>query len=353
MRNLYTLIFAILCSYTGTLAQSDDSTKRFKLLPLPSVFHTPETSWGFGVTLLGFHTPKDTHTRESNAQVFLDATLRKQLSFQTDFNIFTSKNKYYIKGSHDLSKFPEFYFGIGNENGPNDNCLIDISYFDAKLALYRQTKKDIYIGPIFHHQNLQSINKEIHQEDFDITDMGYRSTGAGLGLLLDKRNNILSPSDGYYVETKLAKYFDGSNMTNGFVNHVLDLRYYKTFNKLIFNSSLYTVHNSGIVPFRMMPYLGGPRFMRGYYAGRFRDNNLGFLQAEFRRNVFWRIGVAAFGGIGQVYNNINQFNPNRMHYNYGAGLRFQLSKDSPANIRIDYGCTRDSNGFYVVFGECF
>ena len=346
------IIIFILLSITS-YAQRADTIGKTRIVPLPSVFFTPETNWGFGATVLGTYKPKDTTTRKSNAQVFLDFTLRKQASFQSDFNIFTNGNRFYLKGSHDLSKFPEFFFGIGNENRRDDHCLINISYFDAKLAFYNQLLPDFYIGTLLHHQNLQSIDKTIEQPSFNIGQMGYNSTGTGLGILLDRRNHLLNPSDGYYLETKFSKYFDRSHMTKGFNSHTLDARYYHTFNKLVLNTNLYTVHNVGVVPFRMMPFLGGPRFMRGYYAGRFRDNNLTFVQAEVRRKVFWRIGIAAFSGMGQVYSDISEFSTDRFHFNYGGGLRFQLNKKSPANIRLDYGRTRDSHGFYIVFGECF
>jgi outer membrane protein assembly factor BamA len=142
-------------------------------------------------------------------------------------------------------------------------------------------------------------------------------------------------------------------MTDGFLSNSLDARYYKTINNVIFNSNIYAVHNKGIVPFRLMPSLGGARFLRGYYSGRFRDNNMSLAQIEFRRKLFWKIGVAAFTGAGQVYSDVRDINVNRIHYNYGGGLRFQLSKESEANIRVDYGRTRDSHGVYIVFGECF
>ncbi len=355
MKNIVVSLIVIVLLSTSLAAngQSIDTSKRITVMPLPSVFFTPETSWGFGATVLSFYKPKDSSTRKSNAQVFLDFTLRKQASFQSDFNIFTKGNRFYIKGSHDLSRFPEFFFGIGNMNNEEDHCLINISYFDAKLAFYNQLLTDFYIGTLLHHQNLQSVDKPIDQPNLNIGEMGYNSTGTGLGILLDKRNHLLNPSKGYYLETKFSKYFDGSHMTRGFNSHTLDARYYHTFDKLVLNTNLYTVHNSGVVPFRMMPFLGGPRFMRGYYAGRFRDNNLTFMQAEVRRKLFWRIGIAAFSGAGQVYSSLDEFSTDRFHFNYGGGLRFQLHKNSPANIRLDYGKTRDSQGFYIVFGECF
>ena len=62
---------------------------------------------------------------------------------------------------------------------------------------------------------------------------------------------------------------------------------------------------------------------------------------------------AAFAGIGQVYKETMDFHLNQFHYNYGGGIRFQIHKESQANIRFDYGRTKDSHGFYIVFGECF
>ncbi len=346
------MLLVLLCLFSAVKAE-EDSTKRYRLQPLPSIFHTPETSWGFGATLLGYLEPTDSSTSESNAQLFLDVTLRKQASFQSDFNIYSKRDRWYIRGSHDLSKFPEFYFGIGNNNEKDNHCLINIGYFDFKVTTYTKLKRDWYIGPRIHFQNLTHINKNIEQEGFTIDDMGYASLGTGLGFLIDKRNDLLNPSQGFYFETMFTKYFDQSHSTKGFNNQRLDLRYYHTFNKLVLNTNLYAVHNQGFVPFRMMPYIGGPRFLRGFYAGRFRDNNLSLAQAEVRRNIFWRIGVAAFAGIGQVYKETMDFHLNQFHYNYGGGLRFQIHKESQANIRFDYGRTKDSHGFYIVFGECF
>ncbi len=345
--------FALLLLVFSSVVGQEGKGKSLQLQMLPSIFHTPETSWGMGAILLGYHSPKDSLTRKSNLQLFLDATLLKQMSFQSDFNIFTAKNKYFIRGSHDLSKFPEFYFGIGNSNELSDHCLINIAYFDLKVDVYRKYKKQTYFGVKFHHQNLAQIDKPIEQAGLSINDMGYVSTGLGMGFLKDKRNNMLNPTEGHYLETKLMKYFDHTHMTGGFMNFMVDARYYKSFKKTTLNTNLYAVNNAGTVPFRMMPGIGGARFLRGYYAGRYRDNNMALFQAEVRRPIFWRIGIAAFSGIGQVYAKSSEFGINRFHYNYGGGLRFQIHKNSSANIRIDYGRTKDSDGFYIVFGECF
>lgn len=140
MRFYLLLISTFILIQSYGLGTPKDSSKNLRLEPLPSIFHTPETSWGFGVTLLGYIKPKDSLTSKSNFQVFLDATLMNQASFQTDFNFYTAKNKHFIIGSTDLTRFPEFYCGIGNENGPEDYCHIDIKYANLKGTLYGQLK---------------------------------------------------------------------------------------------------------------------------------------------------------------------------------------------------------------------
>lgn len=346
---VFSFIATCHCAYT----QITDSTTKIAMQVLPSILHTPESSWGFGATLLGFVTPADSAAHTTNFQLFLDVTLMKQASFQTDFNIFTKKNKHYIQGNTDLSIFPEFYFGLGNDTKVDDYCLIDLRFVNAKSTFYTVLKNNWYAGAMLHFQNMALKNKTIVHNGFEVNDMGYFSSGSGIAFLLDKRNNILNPSKGHYVATNISRYFDLNKNTDGFLSHTLDARYYHTFKKLIFNSNLYTVHTRGTVPFRMMPAIGGARFLRGYYAGRFRDNNMALAQIEFRRPLFWRLGIAAFTGVAQVYSSTPEFHLSRFHYNYGGGLRVKLNKHSEANIRLDYGRTADSDGFYIVFGECF
>lgn len=343
----------VLVFFSWFAAEARDSIKRLRIEPLPSMFHTPEATWGFGIVLLGYLSPVDSLTSKSNFQVFLDATLRSQASFQTDFNFFTNSDKHYIQGRTDLTKFPEFYYGVGNDTEKNERCLIHLKYFDMQGTFYTALNYNLHLGVFVHTQGLTLDNKTITQDGFEIDDQGFFLSGWGFSLLTDKRNSLLNPSQGYYITTSLAKYFDHTRASSGFLSHTLDARYFTRFDKTIFNSNLYTVHNDGIVPFRMMPAIGGARFLRGYYTGRFRDNNMALAQVEFRRPVFWRIGVAAFTGVAQVFSKLSEFHPSHFHYNYGGGIRFKLNKHSEANIRIDYGRTADSDGFYIVFGECF
>ncbi|MFT4522668.1 MAG: hypothetical protein ACI8ZN_001618 [Bacteroidia bacterium] len=323
---------------------------------LPSAFYTPETTIGVGVLLLVERESKHSDLSNSNAQFYLDVTFRKQIQLQNDHNIYGKflKQNIYLMGSNDLSRFPEFYFGIGNETQVNDACLIDFNLVNFKNFAYVEVQPKSYIGLVVHHQALTDLNKFIKTPSFTFTNKGYASSGLGFSFLKDERDNIFNPCKGYFIQGGIVRYGDHRNQTGSFTNTWLDARLYKTFaNDLVLNANVCLFNNVGVVPFRMMPKLGGPRFLRGYYMGRFRDNNASIIRAELRKMIFSRIGVAAFGDVGKVYQSVSTFNNSGWNCTYGVGLRIKHDLKSNANIRIDYGRSYDSHGLYIVFAEAF
>lgn len=337
----------------------DKDSSNTKLGVLPVIFYAPETRLGIGGIFYTSFKPdrKKSIARLSTTQTYIDFTVNKQLLIQNDYSIFTFQNKLYFKGRIDYIHFPEYYYGIGNNTREDMKCLIDFNSFLISPGFYTLIKRKSYAGLLLQHQNLFMLNKILSSYS-DMREIyggeGYFTSGIGAGLLIDNRDNQLNPQKGYYLETNYFKYINHT-YTNSYFNSVLlDVRGYKTFSKkLVLNLNTYMSFNNGEVPFRMMPFIGGPRFLRGYYRGRFRDNNLILAQYEFRYPLFWRFGIAFFSGVGQVSRKLNTFSLNGFHYNYGAGLRFKIDRKENANLRIDFGFTKDSYGIYIVFAEAF
>jgi outer membrane translocation and assembly module TamA len=94
--------------------------------------------------------------------------------------------------------------------------------------------------------------------------------------------------------------------------------------------------------------------VRGFYYGRYRDNNLSSLQTEFRLPLVWRFGLATFAGLSNIYSEKNSFKFTNLKYNFGLGIRFLVDRKDNTNLRIDYAIGSNKNsGFYVSFGESF
>ncbi len=136
---------------------------------------------------------------------------------------------------------------------------------------------------------------------------------------------------------------------------MFDIRSYKTWkDKFTFAGRFINDFNFGNPPFYDLAVIGGDKFVRGYYYGRYRDNNLSALQTEFRFPIVWKFGSAFFGGLANIYSGTHHFKLQNSKFNFGIGIRFLIDKKDMSNLRLDYAVGQNgNNGFYMSFGESF
>ncbi len=121
--------------------------------------------------------------------------------------------------------------------------------------------------------------------------------------------------------------------------------------------------SSGDLPFFARPTLGGNRVLRGYIAGRWRDNAAWVAATEYRFWVFsrgfkvWRhirverLGLAVFYEVGGVAEDAFSLFHERVRQSYGISGRFTLER--AAIFRADFGFSEDGLNFSVGFGLPF
>jgi outer membrane protein assembly factor BamA len=131
-------------------------------------------------------------------------------------------------------------------------------------------------------------------------------------------------------------------------------RYIALHNNHILAFQLYMVSKRGNPPFYEMAPLGGEIIMRGYYKGRYRDNNLLTGQVEYRTRFGWRrLGLVLFLGAGDVSSEYTHFKLTELKYSYGAGLRFRLDEKEKIDIRMDIGFGSNTDGVYFSIQQAF
>jgi outer membrane protein assembly factor BamA len=109
----------------------------------------------------------------------------------------------------------------------------------------------------------------------------------------------------------------------------------------------------GEVPFLDLSTLGNDDLLRGYPKNRFRDINFIGSQLEYRFPLFWRLGMVAFVGAGDVYRNTSDLSFQNIKYSLGTGIRFAVNPAERLNLRLDYGLGKDGGFFYFIVGESF
>ena len=67
----------------------------------------------------------------------------------------------------------------------------------------------------------------------------------------------------------------------------------------------------------------------------------------------WRLGVTAFGGVGEVAPDGGSFNTHDLLPAGGLGLRFNLSKQRRINLRLDTAYSKTGGSWSMGVGEVF
>ena len=360
MVNLNICILALVLAFKISYSHPRDSTK-LKIGVLPSAFYTPETRLGFGGFIYAyFNTSKlSSISKKSNAQSYFSYTVNKQFSIENDYQIWLKNNKFFLTGGFTFKRFPEYFYGISNDSKESDKIMTSFDAIKLRFKNLIQIDRNLYGGLYFQYEKLYNLDTRLENPAAIVCEIlaggaGYTASGIGPILIFDKRDNPLNPAKGSYIETSLQYFGKPLGSRYKFTSFTFDARkYYTIFKKLIWNGNAYFFLNEGEVPYRMLATIGGARFLRGYYRGRFRENNMFILQQEFRMPVYKWFGVAVFGGVGSVAKEVKDFQENTIHYNYGFGLRIRVNKKENTNLRLDYGITRDSHGIYLIFAEAF
>lgn len=344
------LVFLILLYNFLALSQDSTNYKRVKILPFPSFGYAPETSGSIGAgCLFSFNMYDDTITRLSNAKIKFIYTLNRQMILENVWSYFFKDEKWFTDGLVHYSIYPDFYYGIGAKSPVSNKVLFTSNRFVFLGNVYKKIGNKLFTGV-----NLKYIDysKVSNKDSLIYAELQSNSTvGFGFALLKDTRNNILTPTDGWLIKASAGYNFSKTNYFEASV----DGRYYKTWrSRFTIAARFLNKMIAGTPSFYDYSSIGGDNIARGYRFGRYRENNLTTLQSEFRAHLFWRIGIAAFAGVSNVYPTISKFDFRTLQPNAGIGLRVLVDKKANTSLRLDYAVgANGNNGFYVSFGESF
>jgi len=76
-------------------------------------------------------------------------------------------------------------------------------------------------------------------------------------------------------------------------------------------------------------------------------------QGEYRQRIAGQWGFVVFAGIGEVARSPGDLRADDLLWSAGAGLRYQLAKGHPVNLRLDLACGKDGGALYIGVGEAF
>ena len=178
------------------------------------------------------------------------------------------------------------------------------------------------------------------------------STGIGAELIYDSRDNGLNAYTGHYFRLQQLYYVPGVNHYSFWSTDVNYRTYVPLWTKCVLAMEVHGLFNyGGTIPWTKMAMTGTDGRMRGYYVGRYRDNNIMEGTIEFRQRIKWRLGVVAWAGCANVFHDFHTIAWRKTLPNYGLGVRWEFK--TRVNIRLDYGFGRDDGGVVFNINEAF
>lgn len=331
-----------------------------RVIPVPLVLYSPETSWGFGISTQYLFRTRSTDTTGNlsllgTSFVF---TLRKQFIVNPYWDVFWKKEQYRLTGAILWKRYPDAFYGLGNEVGRHSERFSS-DYVLVRNRITKTVLPRFQIGLQYRFEHLYRM-RTTEGGYFETNpvpgEAGFTASGIGLAMIYDSRDHNLFPFKGWYVIFSHHAYsrFIGGNTDLSSLR--LDLRRYWNPGKgshVIAVQAVAQVH-SNVPPFKMMSTFGGDEVLRGYFFGRFRDQHMYALQAEYRFPLFWRFLGTTFMGVGNTAGPYSTAGFKDLKFAAGAGLRFTLDAKERINIRFDAGFGTDgSRGFYLGIGEAF
>jgi hypothetical protein len=360
---LAALASSALAGFPGTDdAKEPDPAAKSKpnIIVLPVFYVTPETSLAFGAgALMNYRLGQDKkNTRPSSLGLLAVYTLHNQIQLSLKPEVYLPGNTYIVSGNFKYVRFPQKFYGIGNDVSASDVESYTPETFGLMLSLKRKIFGSIFGGVHYQLEGTHILKVETGGMLDSGTIPGSGGgliSGLGFSLIWDDRDNVFFPRRGSYVQL-VAEFFSSAFGSDySYSTTRLDIRTYIPLfetHVLAFQGVVRST-GGGAAPFYELSMLGGAYLMRGLYTGQYRDNALLAIQTEYRFPVWRRLSAAGFMGLGEVAPTFGNFQFDDLKFSVGAGLRFKLDRREGTNVRMDFACCKGSTGFYMTIQEAF
>ena len=336
-------------------------------MPIPVLGYSQETGFEFGVGALyaTYMDRSDPMNRSSNFSTIGSISTKKQYNLTLRSDIYTAGNKYHLMSEFKIRRTPFNFYGIGN----NTSELMEDKVLEDQIKILLEAEKSLlpftYTGISLGFENYTYTDKVAGGIFSADPAMKGKNGGpvlfVGLSQSFDTRNSNNYPTKGFFGRVTY-QYAPNLFTKSDYSVSQIKLRasnFFPLSNSLVLGlNGIYNTVQGNDSPFYLLPQMGNDEMMRGYYKGRFREENLLSAQTEIRYRFTNRFGLVAFAGAGQVFENGN-FDVNEFKPNLGGGIRYFYDPAKGLSIRLDYGVgekaahEKRQSGFYISLAEAF
>jgi hypothetical protein len=344
----------------------------------PSIGSKPSTGLNGGFSgNMAFYSGDPQTTRISTFSGGVKVSQKGQTLTGSRLAIFTNNDRWFILGDNRMSWTSSNLYALGPDAPLTSGVNARYEYLKLAETAYHHIRPNLFFGAgvsVSDHWNIRPSDPSktaqwdksafvTYSEQHGFTEEQQISSGPDVGLRLDTRDNGINANRGWLASATYRTYFNGFLGGDSTWQEVyLDVRTYRKLTpdarqKLAF-WFLGDMVTGGTAPYLDLPATATDgRSARGYTDGRYRGNQLGYLEAEYRSTLTRNglFGIVAFANAtavdGQPTSTVGVA---RLAPAAGFGARVLLNKRSGTNLCTDYAWGKQgARGFYLSIQEAF
>lgn len=333
-------------------------------LPVPIIVSDPAVGYGGGLALVFFRRPEgqaasrkldDGREQLVSPNIFGAMALRTEngshaygggamLHFKDDLWRYTGGLG---KASFNLDFYTQGRFFEPVAVGYNVDGIASLQEVSRRLG-----DEELYLGLSWIYMDLDlAFDVESDRDLFTDRETTERSSGLGLSLEYDRRDNPFTPSSGWLgtVEGNFyGKELGGDAWFQSYRG--------KTYAYLPLAKQRFVLAGrvdarwaNGDIPFYRLPYID----LRGIGAARYQDTRAATLETELRWNVTPRWALIGFVGAGRTWGRRNSFGDAQSQVAKGAGARYLIARVLGLYVGADYAWGPEDETLYVQVGSAW
>ena len=338
---LPTLFAAWTVSLGSETLDSSGVEKDFqRFAALPVLGYSEETGLKYGAMVLLFTRPETPGSESTSLDFIVTGTSKGQLEVNASPDLYLLRGRVHSDISLIYWNWRAKYYGKGNDPDRDSFLRYDMDLFKLYVPvdiglLGPPRSRMLSVGPYLY---FETNRVEFRKGDVSRPgESGGIRTGAGFQATFDLRDNVNWPVEGVYAQYRQLYYAKAFGGDFDFFSQTVDLRAYS---RLFWNTSvalgMFYDMRKGTVPFDMLATLDGTKRFRGVERGLYLDRQSLSAQAEFRKELFWRLAGTIFFEAGKVGPYFSELMKNDTHYAVGFGGRLLLNRAEKTYARCDF-----------------
>jgi hypothetical protein len=221
----------------------------------------------------------------------------------------------------------------------------------AQQIKFRLGETDFFAGGRYLLLNTDNtFEVPIDIPEFSGIEQSSTLSEATLKFEFDSRNNVFTPTSGVFLGLA-GTYSDtwmGGDDLYGRIGVTL-IGYLPAGRKFFTGIRYESNYTLGNVPFYARPIV----VLRGAPMMKYQNNHTTLLETEVVWNVYKRWFISGFTGLGNAFENFENFSEGKSVTTFGTGFRYLVARKLGTNMGMDFGFSQDDFAFYIVFGTAW